>query len=259
MNENADIFIFAQRDFEKCPTNSVYKVVSTDAIEGLPIENVVCGYLPMEHSYSEGARIKYLLENYELKDYIGTAHYRRYFEFFDDVPDMDAVFAEHDAILPKFSLGGQSVIYNYKSCHYIDDLWECLDIIDKLFPDYYATAEDVLSGCDLIPCNIFVLRKEDFIEWGKFVFGVLDEFDARRGFKTDLDVYNYVANRIPQYCDGRGGKSGTTQYQSRIQAFLMERLSTIFFKKNIKNPLVLSMILTEGTDGFIKNYANYEK
>ena len=94
-----------------------------------------------------------------------------------------------------------------------------------------------------------------FFKWCDFVFGVLDEYNRRMGFHTDLDVYNHVVNNMDKYVEGKGGlPNSSTAYQSRIQAFLMERLTTIFFKQNIKNPYHEDIVLTEVHFDFEKTY-----
>lgn len=243
-NNNLDIFVFCDRQFEICPQNSCYKLVSmndfdTDSI----LEKVICPIdsnplLKMNHSYSEACRIKWLRDNYQLKDYVGTNHYRRYFEFFDDIPDMDVIFKEHDAILPNFNLPYKSIIDHYKTVHNIDDLNLVLEIIKNNFPEYYDTAIDVLNKKHFVPCNIFIMKRENFIEMCDFMFGVLGKYDELLGFKTDLDVYNHVVNNLAKY-------RGDTTYQSRIQAFLSERLSFIYYMTKLKNPLYIDMVLTE--------------
>lgn len=266
MNENLDIFVFSHKDFDVWPNNPVYKLVSLDKIEtNIPWEQIICDVdkdplLKMEHAYSEGARIHYLWKNYPLKEYVGTAHYRRYFDFFDNVPNMDEIFKEYDAICSDFDLGWPSIKENYKACHCEKDLNMCIDIIKEDFPEFYSSAIESIYGNNFIPCNIFVLRKETFFQWCEFVFGVLDRYNERMGFKTDLDVCNYVVNNMDIYCDKKGGINAQTFYQTRIHAFLMERLSTIFFHSKIKNPYYENIVLTEVHEDFEKTYFNqYEK
>ena len=48
--------------------------------------------------YSEIMSYFYIKDNIELKKYVGACSYRKYFEFMDDIPNMDEVFKQCDAI-----------------------------------------------------------------------------------------------------------------------------------------------------------------
>lgn len=265
MNENLDIFIFTHRDFEKKPTNPCYKIVSIEDIEiNSNLEHIVCdkskeNIFEKEHAYSELARIHYIWKNYPLKDYVGTAHYRRYFDFYNGIPNMDSIFSQYDAILPNFSLGWNNIYQNYSFCHSKYDIDLILEIICKYYPDYFGTAVETIAYDKFYPCNVFVLTKEMFNDWCEFMFGVLRIFDEIRGFKTDNDVLRYVTDNHEIYTDYKGGlPNSSPNYQARIEAFLSERLSTIFFNKNVKNPLMMDMILTEIRDEYEREYYNYK-
>ena len=265
--QDASIFIFGEEVPKIYPRSPEYKLVSYKKIEEpCDIEKICVGdfydyTLKMEHAYSEGARIHALLHSSLLKKYVGTAHYRRYFKFFDKLPDLDKIFKKHDAICQVFDIGWPSIEANYKACHNIEDLNLCIDIIKEKYPKYSESADFVMKHDFFIPCNIFILKKEMFCKWADFVYGVLFEFNQRMGFSTDLDVYNHVVNNMDKYVEGKGGlPNSSTAYQSRIHAFLMERLTTIFFKENIKNPYHEDIVLTETHFNFEKTYfCQYEK
>lgn len=268
-NDNLDLFIFTEGDIKICPTNPSYKLVSMNDFDtDSKLEKIICPIdshpiMKMNHSYSEASRMKWLRDNYPLKEYVGTNHYRRFFEFFNDVPDMDEIFKEHDAILPNFNLGFPSERIHYTQIHNIDDLNLVLDIVKSNFNSYYDKAMDALDKDFFIPCNMFVMKRKNYLELCDFVFSVLGEYDRIMGFKTDLDVYNHVVNNMDKYIDNHGGLSSRTTYQSRIQAFLSERLSFIYYINTFKNPLYMDMVLTEVHESFeekwFKQYVNNTK
>lgn len=252
-NNNLDIFIFADRHFDICPVNPCYKLVSMEDFKtNSKLDKITCPIetnpiMRMNHSYSEACRIKWLMDNYPFKDYVGTNHYRRFFEFFDNIPDMDEIFREHDAVLPNFKLPYDSVIDHYRKIHNIEDLEIIISIIKEFYPEYYNKTIECLNGKHFVPCNIFIMRKDNFIEMCDFVFSILSRYDEIMGFKTDLDVYNHVVNNMDKY-------HGDTRYQSRIQAFLSERLSFIYYMTKLKNPLYMDMVLTEVHSEFERSW-----
>ena len=67
---------------------------------------------------------------------------------------------------------------------------EIEEIIKEKFTEYYPQAQKTLYGPCFSCCNIFIMKREDFIKYGEFVFGVLFEFDRRHNLKNDKDVKN---------------------------------------------------------------------
>lgn len=252
MENDLDIFIFTHKTPKILPQNKCYSLVALECDKDKvksDLNTIICdnkkeNIFNFERAYSEGARIHYIWKNIPLKKYVGTAHYRRYFDFLDNIPDLDVIFKTHDVILPKFDFW--STIENqYKHSHNIDDLYKIIDIIHKYYPEYYETSLNTLKSENFIPCNIFIMTKESFNEYCEFVFGVLDKYNEIMGFKNDLNVFNWVVNHIGNYTDNKYGMLYNTTYQSRIQAFLMERISNIFYNKNFKNPYKVDLVLTE--------------
>jgi hypothetical protein len=253
MNNNLDIFVFSHKTPRIIPNNDAYKVVclekDIEKING-DFEKIVCdeskeNIINLEHAYSEGARMHYIWKNIPLKKYIGTAHYRRYFDFMENIPNLDELFKTHDAILPKFDWGWYAIDYQYSCCHNVNDLKVVLEVIKEQFPEYYEEAEKTMKCDKFYPCNIFIMTSEMFDKYCEFVFGVLDGYNKKMGFKNDIDVFNHVVNDIQTYCNNKCGMLCSVYYQARIQAFLMERIGNIFYNKNIKNPYEVELVLTE--------------
>lgn len=252
MENKLDIFVFTHKTPDYLPSNKCYKLVTLECDKNKinsELDTIICdnnkeNIFNLERSYSEGSRIHYIWKNIELKEYIGTAHYRRFFDFLDNIPNIDEIFKTHDAILPKFELW-MPIKNHYKLNHNLNDLNMVINIIKDIFPEYYESALENIQSTDFKICNIFIMKKEMFYKYCEFVFGVLNEYDKRMGFNTDLDVFNWVANHMEEYCYNRVGMLKSVPYQARIQAFLMERLSSIFYNKNFKNPYLVELILTE--------------
>ena len=263
--KDIDIFVFAHRDFEIAPENPCYKLVTIEDFKtDIPLDRIMCNVeedplLLMEHGYSEGARLHYVWQHVPVKRYVGISHYRRYFDFFDDIPDMDVIFKDHDAILPKFNLGWPSVGIQYTACHCGDDLSVVMDVIRDLYPEYYNTAVEALNSEKFYPCNMFVLTRAMFDEYCSFMYGVLGEYDRRMGFRTDTDILAHVESNKLKYTSSKPSwsQNAKIEYQTRIQAFLMERISTIFFSHRVKNPYMTDMILTELHEEYEREYYNY--
>ncbi len=264
--KDTDIFIFSQNVPKTYPKSEEYKLVTLEPLtEPCDIPVICVGQyndpiLKMEHAYSECARIHALWKNYPPQKYVGTAHYRRYLDFFSEPINLEEEMKTHDVIFDNFDIGWPSILANYTGCHNVDDLLHCVDIIKREYPEFSEDADAVLNSKYFVPCNIFLTTREMFCQWCEFVFGVLDVFNEEMGFKTDLDVCNHVINNMDKYVDKKGGiPNDRTDYQTRIHAFLSERLSSIFFHKMAKNPLHRDMVMTEMRYEFEKNYFKHAK
>lgn len=206
-------YICTHKDFtEYIGSRDGYTILSSVPLKGkyhVPVEVVKPNILtPMQYAYAEGYHIFHLWWQERDDEWIGINQYRKYF---DDVP-------ANRTILPiprRYNMYKQ-----YAQAHNACDLNDCLNIIDELYPEYQCDYKSL----QLMPCNMFVMRKADFDNYCDFIFGVLGEFNNRHGLHTDEDVFSYVERRYWQY-----GQGHDVKYQSRLHGFLMERLGTIFF------------------------------
>jgi hypothetical protein len=73
------------------------------------------------------------------------------------------------------------------------------------------------------------MKKEDFIKWGEFVFGVLLELDKRYNLTTDNDISKLIIKEAKKL-----NKKLNIPYQSRLEASLSERIGNIFYQRHFK-------------------------
>lgn len=90
----------------------------------------------------------------------------------------------------------QYVITDYQ---YIEDLDVMLDIIKEKYPDYYDTATKYLHSPKGYFCNMFIMKKELFQEYSKWLFDILSEHEKRR----DYSSYSAMAYRVSGYLGER--------------------------------------------------------
>lgn len=165
-------------------------------------------------------------------DYYGFIHYRRMFSFSDekfqsdpwefagiDYLNEDALkrigvlnedrvreyISQYDVVTPipvkLKNVGVKSLRKQYLLSQKLNvkDLDLMMDIIKDVAPNYYDAAEEYLNGPICYLCNIFVLKKELFDEYCRFLFPVLEEFERRR----DMSQYNAEAFRTPGHLGER--------------------------------------------------------
>ena len=236
MNENVDIFIFTHKDFEKQVSNSVYKVVDARDFKD---KYKIMGLLD-DVALSELYSFFYIRENYDLKDYVGVCAYRRYFNFLDDVPNINEIFKEYDAIVRtplKLSITARE---QYAYCHNVEDLDIFGEIIKDKFNKYYNAYEYFINGKFLIPCNMFIMKKEDFIEYVDDMKEIMKEYFWRIG----IDMERRVIDNEKKYLK-KMYPNNTIAYQKRIIAFVFERFINIFMLKKFKKMKTYDVIVTE--------------
>ena len=109
-----------------------------------------------------------------------------------------------------------------------------------------------LSGKIFFPYNMFIMKKEDFLEYIGFMRGVLDEYvnivgtDIEKRIKENESKYFKNIEKCPQ--------NSTMEYQYRIGSFLAERLTNIFLFKKFKKVMAIKAEITENkyiTDKYI--------
>jgi len=178
-------------------------------------------------NYCELTALYWAYHNLEDYDYIGLNHYRRYFtnkSFLEKIKNKDKfkliltkeeilnIFEDSDIIVSsKQKLITKNVYTKYKQQHYIKDLDKCGEIIEEMFPDYYDSFNKVMKSKKLSICNMFIMKKEDFIEYCDWVFPILFELEK------DIDMENYSV------------------LQKRVFGFLSERLFNVWLdKKQLK-------------------------
>lgn len=232
-NSNLDIFICTHKDFKQVVNNKLYQVINSKDINkkynGLD-----------DKFYSELFQYFYIAENYRLKDYIGFCHYRRYFSFMDDVPNMNEIFKTNDVVVGKPKSYNVSVKQFYGSCHNIEDFDIIENIIKEKYSDYYNTFERYVNQKMFIPYNMFIMKKEDFLIYIKFIKDVLDEYLKIVG----TDIYKRIEDNKDKYLK-KNYPNNTVEYQYRIGGYLAERLTGVFICKHFKRARCYNIKITE--------------
>ena len=186
---------------------------------------------PKRRGYSEGSKIYPIWKSYKdgnlSSKYIGLFHYRRIFPFKNDIPELDKIFNDYDIIIKSRFQFRVTTREQYNQCHIAHFLDESINIIQEKYPEYYPYAKSFLAKKWGYFCNIFIMKQDDFIKWGEFVFGVLLEFDKKYNLTSDEDIEKLIRNetkKLNTFFD--------INYQSRVESFLMERIGNIFYEKH---------------------------
>jgi len=174
-------------------------------------------------------------------DYYGFFHYRRYLSFVKkkgmrayivaklptlqclkklgyDEHNMLQLITGYDIIAPMAEEMNVSMYEYYKNAafHHIEDLELAGQIIKDMWPEFVPSYKEYMDNTKMYPCNIFIMKKELFFDYCTWLFGILAEYDKRRG------------------------ESGYTGQEARVNGYLAERLFGVYYtwlkkNKNIKS------------------------
>lgn len=241
---NIDMFITAYKDFSTNITNKAYKVIvgnhSITNKSNLRLINCKQDDILDDKFYSELYMYKYVRKKCRLKQYVGFCHYRKYFNFLDNIPNMDEIFNKYDCIVAKPLQWKETVKEQYAKMHNIEDLNIIEKIIDEKYPEYSHFCKVFLNGHLFIPYNMFIMKREDFKRYCDFVFGVLNEYTNIVG----TDINKRIEDNKEKYLK-RFYPNNTIEYQYRIGGYLAERLTNIFLMNNFKKMKTYGIAITE--------------
>lgn len=241
---NVDIFIGTQKTFNPEVSNDVYKIIvgNHDIENNSNLKLIQCKYDSVldDRFYSELYMLNYIAKNYPLKKYVGFCHNRRYFKFLNDIPNLDEIFETCDVIVAKPIRNRNSVRQQYASCHNIEDLYIIGGILADKYPKYEEIWSKFINGKLLIPYNMFIMKREDFYRYIKFIFSILDEYVKIIG----TDIVKRIENNKEKYLKDFY-PNNTIEYQYRIGGYLAERLTNVFIMANFRKLGAYPIIITE--------------
>lgn len=231
-NNNINIFICTHKDFVPNVHNDVYKIINAREIDPkLPLK---------DNFYSELYQFKYVADNLELPEYVGFCHYRRYLSFLDDIPDIDNIFSEYDAICSEPLMLKINVKEHYNNFHNIEDMFIIGGIIADKYPSYCNAWHNFINGNILIPYNMFIMKREDFKEYVDFIFSILDEYLKIVGTDINKRIYDNFEKYIKDFYP-----NDSVEYQYRIGGYIAERLTNLFMMHKFKKIKTYQVIVTE--------------
>ena len=216
-------------------SNPTYKIVNSEFINNDTATNGLKGSF-----YSEIMSYLWINKNYNVKDYIGFCHYRKYWSFMNDVPDMNEVFKEYDVVVAKPINLSVTIYEQYKRCHNIEDFEIIGNIIHNKHPEYEKSFDAVKDGKILLPYNMFIMKRDDFKSYCEFMETILDEYIDIVG----LDIIKRIEDNKDKYIKNFY-PNNTVDYQYRIGGYLAERLTNVYIFNHFKKIKWFKVDITE--------------
>ena len=245
--DNLDLFIGAYKSFVPPVKNKSYKIIVGNhdvEFKDTELDVIRCGNkddLLDDMFYSEIYMLKKLIDmDYPFKEYVGFCHYRKYFKFMDDIPDLDEIFKKSDCIVGYPLFFKNNLKETYGKCHNGEDLEIVEGIIKDKFPDYAKSFDKTITHSILIPYNMFIMKRDNFKECIEFIWSVLGEYINIVG----RNIYKRIIDNKDKYIK-RNYPNSTIEYQYRIGGYLAERLTNVYIAKNFETLKTYGITLTE--------------
>jgi hypothetical protein len=240
MEDNLDIFIITHKPFDNKVSSDVYKIIKCgdDKITSdlkIYYDNVGDNISHLNFLYGEMTAIYWAWKNLKLKKYIGFCHYHRFWDFYDDIPNLDDIFSKYDVIVHKQYDTDIPMLPFYENEHNGEDFKELLQVIKDKYPNLYEKSKYVSENVNIFyPCNMIIMKTEDFYKYCEFMFVCLEEFRKRKGIDTYEDITKHIIKNRDKYIKTYLPNS-TIKYQARICGFLSERLFTCYAANTFPN------------------------
>lgn len=192
----------------KCNTHCELPYLTDDTGDNISNKN---------NNYCELTAIYWIWKNDKKSKYVGISHYRRYFVYGIKSKLVDDNYVskyleskKYDIVLP-YEYKTESNVYN----HFVNstsgrekDLENLRKIIEKKYPDYIDSYDNVMKSKKTSYCNMMISSKKIFDNYCEWLFDVLFELEKI----TDL--------------------TGYTKQEQRIYGFLSEFLLNVWAKQN---------------------------
>lgn len=130
-------------------------------------------------------------------DYIGLVHYRRYFtlagkmkrlfyrnkfQLIASKKDMEKILSQTDVIVPnkrKYYIETMESHFLHLPYTYEKDYRVFSDVIQELSPEYMGSFKKVMNGTSAHMFNMFVMKRDLFNQYCKWLFPIILEVDQR--------------------------------------------------------------------------------
>ena len=156
-------------------------------------------------------------------DYYGLCHYRRYFSFSDKPAEADVWGSSEydvlsDAVQKELGMDSDTIRrrvseadiivaasqdfeklkiknlyeqYDNADELHLKDLELAITILKKKYPEYSNAADSYMNGQFFYPCNMFIMKKQFFFEYSKWLFDILEDLET----KIDMKDYSVEGKR----------------------------------------------------------------
>ena len=155
-------------------------------------------------TYCELTATYWAWKNLKDVEYIGLAHYRRYFETKFTNENVYKIFESCDVVIAQPYLHDRYNEMKMARTLVMEDEVIFLKVFKKLYPEYEQTLIDYLYGFKDYPYNMFVMKRQTFDEYCTFLFAILSECEKLMkpmSYTSSNRRLGYIAEYLlPVFC-----------------------------------------------------------
>lgn len=206
------IFVAAHKKY-RMPEDDIYFPVHVGAEGKEPIgfqgDNTGDNISDKNANYCELTGLYWMWKNVS-SDYLGVAHYRRYFavgrnkdkwKCIADREHIEKMLEKADIILPKKRHYYIETNYSqYVHAHHAEDLDTTRAIIEEKYPEYIKAFDMCMKRTYGHKFNMFIMKRELADEYCSWLFDILFELEKRLDIssysKNDARVFGFVSERL---------------------------------------------------------------
>ena len=150
-------------------------------------------------NYCELTALYWIMKNVQLPEYVGFNFYSRIFDFTE--AELSYILsAGINAIVPEPELLSPLHFLTKVALRNSDPVEDILErAISKTHPSYLGTYRAILKEAIVVPSNIFILQRDIFNDYSKWLFEVLTEYETML-IESGSDIpprhVGYVAERL---------------------------------------------------------------
>jgi hypothetical protein len=202
-NKDVKLFVCTHTDFEPVVSNEHYEVIDSRSGSLTPnpspkgegsnkkkakringdSENGVPGPF-----YSELLHFYRVSKQKNLPKYIGFVQYRKYFSFFDDLPDIPAIIDQCGMITPKPVDLKMPMHDQWATWGNIEDLDLATEIVNEKYPELAKTWNANLQKKSMHPGSLHIMATEEWKEMVAVAWDVVNEWLKRIGGDIDKRI-----------------------------------------------------------------------
>lgn len=252
MDASIEIYVMTHKEIEEEYDSSLYKPI----LNGSANVKQHYGYIrddsgdnisKFHKNYGELTSEYWVWKNSKA-DVIGFCHYRRWFvknfkleklnkeDILNDLENYDIILPtkfKFDYTLYEHQKELDITLPDYDATY--EDYLKVEGVLKKFFPEYAKTYHDVMNGKEAWLCTIFICKRELADEYFQWLFSVCDKL------KNEIDLVKY---------DTR---------DSRVFAFIAERLLTTYIVKNNLKFKEYPLIITENGRKYPRLYVLFSR
>jgi len=229
LSSKVKIFVAYHRPFhlvENCIFKPIHVGKSLSRIDmGLDGDDTGINISQKNKKYAELTLLYWIWKNIELPEYVGLAHYRRFLSFAEnntnEIVEIQNFMHEHktkkyllwdekvicnavegfDIVLPKAEVYKKATLESqYEVSHPIEHFELMIETAKRLFPESSGLIEEARNLRSVHYYNMFVMKKELFLDYMEFLFPICEEmeknidFDKLNGYQ--YKVLGFIGERI---------------------------------------------------------------